>query len=126
MVKDSKIKLMICGSRSITDSEWVKDKIEEYWYNNLAWVDHLILIEGEAKGVDSIAKEYAQENDWEIESYPADWENLGKSAGFIRNIEMVKECDQCLIFWDGVSKGTKHDIDLCKKYNKPFKVIYKE
>ena len=36
---------------------------------------------------------------------------------------MVKAADEVLILWDGESKGTKHDIDLCEKYNKPYVVL---
>lgn len=81
------------------------------------------MIEGAAKGIDTIAKEYAQENDWKIEEYPAEWDKYGKSAGYIRNELMVKSADEVLILWDGESKGTKYDIDLCEKYNKPYKVL---
>lgn len=127
MALDEKRKLLVCGSRSISDKEWVKENIETYWYWNLACYNFPVMIEGEARGVDTFAKEYAQENEWEIESYPADWEKYGKSAGYIRNEIMVKAADEVLIFWDGKSKGTKNDIDLCEKYNKPYKLlIYKE
>lgn len=119
----AKRKLLVCGSRGITDKDWIKSNIETYWYWNLACYKFPVMIEGEAKGVDSIAKEYAQENEWEIESYPADWEKYGKSAGYIRNEIMVKAADEVLILWDGSSKGTKNDIDLCERYNKPYKVL---
>lgn len=123
MALDEKRKLLVCGSRTITDKEWVFSQIEQYWYWNLACYKYPVMIEGEAKGVDSIAKEYAIVSEWEIESYAADWKKYGKSAGFIRNEIMVKACDECLILWDGTSKGTANDIDLCKKYNKPYKVL---
>lgn len=123
-------KLLVCGSRTIRDTtyikgptQWAKNQIDAYWYYNLACYDELIMIEGAAKGIDTIAKEYAQENDWKIEEYPAEWDKYGKSAGYIRNELMVKAADEVLILWDGESKGTKHDIDLCEKYNKPYKVL---
>lgn len=123
-------KLLVCGSRTIRDTtyikgptQWAKNQIDAYWYYNLACYDELIMIEGAAKGIDTIAKEYAQENDWKVEEYPAEWDKYGKSAGYIRNELMVKAADEVLILWDGESKGTKHDIDLCEKYNKPYKVL---
>lgn len=122
-------KLLVCGSRTIRDTtyikgptQWAKDQIEAYWYWNLAGYEDLTMIEGAAKGIDTIAKEYAQENDWKIEEYPADW-SIGKQAGILRNELMVKAADEVLILWDGESKGTKHDIDLCEKYNKPYVVL---
>lgn len=55
------------------------------------------MIEGAAKGIDTIAKEYAQENDWKIEEYPAEW-SIGKQAGILRNIKMYENTDEVLKF----------------------------
>lgn len=123
MALDEQRKLLVCGSRSIVDKEWIFAQIESYWYFNMACYKYPVMIEGEARGVDTIAKEYALNNAWEVNAYPANWDKYGRSAGYIRNEVMVKACDECLILWDGVSKGTKHDIDLCAKYNRPFKVL---
>lgn len=115
------MKLMICGSRSIQNSSWVfnhiKDCIKTFNTSTIT------IIEGEARGVDTIAKLFAKRHNIPIESYPADWDKYGKAAGYIRNEIMVKACDFCLILWDGKSHGTKHDIDLCKKYNKPYLLV---
>lgn len=95
----------------------VFEQIEKYVNQND------IIIEGETRGVDQIAKQYAINHDMDYESHPAQWDIYGRSAGYIRNEEMVKLCDKALIIWDGESRGTKHDIDLCKKYEKPYKLI---
>jgi hypothetical protein len=42
--------------------------------------------------------------------FHADWDGLGKRAGFIRNEEVVSYCDVLVAFWDGVSRGTAHAI----------------
>ena len=114
-------KLMVCGSRTITNRALIFDNIEKITYEHLN--KKIIIIEGEARGVDSIAKDYALINHLEVMSFPADWATYGKKAGMLRNEDMVKTCDFCLIFWDGESRGTKNDIDLCEKYNKPNKII---
>jgi hypothetical protein len=46
----------------------------------------------------------------------ADWDTYGKSAGYRRNADMAKYSDAVVCFWDGVSKGTKHMIDLARQY----------
>lgn len=122
-------KLLVCGSRTIRDTtyiqgptQWAKDQIEAYWYWNLAGYEDLTMIEGAAKGIDTIAKEYAQENDWKIEEYPADW-SIGKQAGILRNIKMYENTDEILILWDGSSRGTRFMIELCEKGNKPYTII---
>jgi hypothetical protein len=66
---------------------------------------------------------YANENNIKIIEFPADWEKFGKKAGYIRNEEMAKYSDSCIVFWDGKSKGTKHMIELAKKYNLNLKIV---
>ena len=125
-------KVLVCGSRSITNKSWVHAQIEKYVQelksSSPTNLTNPVLIEGEARGVDSLAKEYAIEHNWSIEACPADWEKFGKSAGYIRNDAMVKKADFVIILWDGESRGTKHDIDLCRRrYYKPYVlVIYKK
>jgi hypothetical protein len=36
---------------------------------------------------------------------------------------MAKVADACVIFWDGKSKGTKHMIDIAKKYKLKLRII---
>lgn len=114
------IKLMVCGSRSIVNSDYVFNIIDNY-VSQLD--DDVIIIEGEANGVDSLAKRWAVNHNKQIMSFPAQWDLYGKSAGYRRNADMVNACDNCLIIWDGKSKGTAHDIELCKKLNKNYTVI---
>ena len=116
---------MICGSRNITDTHWVYNMIDSYIRDLGLNKSDLIIVEGCARGVDTIAQHWAYANKCEVEEHPADWDVYGKAAGFIRNEAMVKCSDYCLILWDGSSKGTKHDIDLCEKYNLPHKVVIK-
>lgn len=111
---------MVCGSRGISDAPWIFYQINICTQENN--LQDLILVEGDAKGVDRISGYWAKRHNVPIELYPADWNKYGKSAGYIRNEIMVKACDFCLILWDGKSKGTKHDIDLCKKLGKPYKL----
>lgn len=116
---------MICGSRTITDRDWIFEKTEEYireLYQKTNDSD-VTIIEGGARGVDQIASSFAVCHNYACKEYPADWNTYGKAAGPIRNEQMVKACDYCLIFWDGSSRGTKNDIDLCKRYNKEHKII---
>ena len=39
-----------------------------------------------------------------------------------RNITIIENADIVLAFWDGVSRGTKHVIDNCKKRNIPVEI----
>lgn len=106
-------KLAIVGSRSIK-------KNIDYIIDNFKYIfgSPKLIISGGANGVDKLAENWAKENNIETNIIKPDWVKYGKSAGFIRNEDIIKNCDVCLAIWDGESKGTKHDIDLCEKYQK--------
>lgn len=62
-------------------------------------------------GADYIADRLAARRGFKIERFPAQWKKYGRSAGPMRNGEMVAtldpETDRAFIFWDGKSRGTK-------------------
>ena len=39
-----------------------------------------------------------------------------------RSKKAIKTAERALFIWDGISKGTKHEIDLAKKYYLPYDV----
>jgi hypothetical protein len=53
-----------------------------------------------------------------------DWDKHGKAAGFIRNQEIVDNCDFVVAFWDGASRGTKDTIDRARKAKISTLIIY--
>lgn len=67
------------------------------------------------KGADQIAEEVAFELGWNVEKRPAQWDALGKSAGFVRNKQMVEAgAHVCLAFIDNESKGATHCASLAR------------
>jgi len=115
--------ILVCGSRSIVDETWIFSQIDN-WVSELGVEkSELCLINGAAKGVDSVAAKWAQANNVKTQVYKPDWAHYGRGAGIRRNEEMVTVSDNVLILWDGASKGTKNDIDLCFKKNKKYKVV---
>lgn len=113
--------LLVSGSRNIIDSGYVFNCLDKIFREH----QFDIILEGGAKGVDTFAKLYGVCNDIKVITKSANWK-LGKSAGILRNIEMVKECDYGIAIWDGKSPGTKHCIEELKKANKLLKVFVKE
>lgn len=96
-------------------------------------LDRIRIISGTARGADKLGEQYAKIAGYELSKFPADWGGLGKRAGYVRNAEMAKfavEDDSygvLIAFWDGQSRGTKHMIDLAKRYGLEVHVVnYKE
>ena len=71
---------------------------------------------GEARGADAMGRKWAENNDVKIASFPADWDQYGKAAGYKRNTEMAEYANACVAFWDGKSTGTKHMIDIALEH----------
>lgn len=114
-------KLLVAGSRGITDDDLVRHSIREALTQ---WgVKPTTLIHGGATGVDTLAGRWATDLELEVLIFPARWEKYGKAAGYRRNLEMVDACDYGLVIWDGQSKGSTHTMNLLERSGKPWKVV---
>lgn len=111
------VKLIVAGSRGFADYRSLCDAIDDLDL----YID--LIISGTAKGADQMGERYAREHGIPVIRMPADWATHGKSAGYKRNEEMAKAATHCIVFWDGKSRGTKHMINLAKKYNLEFTVV---
>jgi len=47
--------------------------------------------------------------------FPAEWHIHGKSAGYKRNEVMAQVATHCIIFWNGLSPGSRHMKDIAVK-----------
>lgn len=112
------MKVCIAGSREFTDYWALQCRMAEL-YLCQGWPEGLVIISGGARGADALGERFAKELGCPIEVYPADWAGKGKAAGYIRNIQMAKEADEVVLFWDGVSKGTAHMLQICIENHVP-------
>ena len=103
-------RVIIAGGRDFDNYVLLKEKCDSI-LSEKAKQCRIIIVSGAAKGADSLGEQYARENGYAIDSRPADWNAHGKSAGFIRNVQMANSADALIAFWDGKSHGTKHMID---------------
>lgn len=116
------MKLIIAGSRGITDYNIIRDAV----VSSGLWKEYGKQIEvvcGMARGVDLLGKEFADRNKLTVHKFPADWDKYGKAAGYIRNKQMGDFADILLAIWDGKSRGTKQMIDYMKSLGKPVHVV---
>ena len=102
------MKLLIAGSRSIIDldiSPYIPEGVN-------------LIISGGAKGIDTLAKTYADAHGIETLILLPQYDKFGRAAPIKRNEEMVNLCDALLAIWDGESKGTKYTLNYARKKGK--------
>jgi hypothetical protein len=109
----------IVGSRSINDYNLFQESLSEI-LGELMCDGTIIdcIVSGGASGVDTMAERYAKAHKIPTKICKPDWNTFGKRAGFLRNKQIVEYSDVVIVYWDGVSKGSKHDIDLAEKLKK--------
>jgi YspA, cpYpsA-related SLOG family len=117
------VRLLICGDRRWTNRSAIEREIRRF----LNAAGGLVIIEGEAKGADSIAREVADELELTVIPFPADWERYGRAAGPVRNTQMLKEGkpDRVLAFHSNISgsKGTINMVAQARDAGIPVEVI---
>lgn len=116
------MKVLVCGSRHFHDYYKLCNTMDDL---NLDEKQPITIISGEARGADTLAKQYAEECGWDYVGYPADWNTYGKRAGPIRNSQMLVEGkpDLVVAFLAPNSRGTKHMIEIAQKAGVETKVI---
>lgn len=102
------MKLLIVGSRSISNFD----------LTGYIPADTDYIISGGAKGIDTIAEQYADLHGIKKTVIRPQYEKFGKVAPLKRNEQMVELCDTVLAIWDGKSKGTKYTVSYAKKKDK--------
>ena len=82
-----------------------------------------LIISGGALCADTFAENWAKENSIPTLIFKPDWKTYGRSAGVVRNKQIIESCDYCYAFWDCKSKGTEFSINYCSKISKEINVI---
>ena len=121
------LRLIVAGSRNFEDYQLLESSLDEFIeLHSLGDPDPgVIIISGLAKGADLLGVQYAKKRGYQVEEFPANWK-LGRSAGPKRNLEMAKSANACIVFWDGVSKGTANMIELAKRHQLKLLVVFYE
>lgn len=113
------MKIAVIGSRDFTDYNIVHDGIIESISEPITEI-----VSGGARGVDTLAKQFAEEYGIEIDEILPDYARYGRyRAPNLRNITIVDKCDFVLAFWNGISPGTRNAINYAKSIKKEYKII---
>ena len=120
--KKEAFKLVVAGSRNFTDYQLLSETLDEY-LKDIKDKYNVVIVSGTANGADKLGERYAHSKGYEIEKHPALWHIYGKGAGPIRNKEMVSVSNAAVVFWDGISDGTKNMIKNAEEANIPVKTV---
>lgn len=113
------MKVLVCGSRYWGDYDMIKTRLSTLPKGT-------IIIQGDARGADYLARQAALELGFVYWDFPADWDQYGKSAGHIRNQEMLEQKpDLVLAFHEDFakSKGTNDMLERTMKAGIPWELI---
>ena len=108
-IKDFTNKVIVAGTRDYDDyaffSKVMLKRIKLF-------EGSIIFISGKAKtGADALIIQFCEEHKYPWTEFPANWD-IGKQAGYIRNVEMANVASDLILFFDGKSRGSKHMSDI--------------
>ena len=105
------MKVLVCGSRTYKNALQLGSVLEGL--NSIVEIE--VIVEGEAKGADKMARWWAEGADVPVDPHPADWETFGKSAGYLRNVEMLNtDPDLVIAFFDKPEEESRGTAMMCK------------
>lgn len=121
-------KVGVIGSRTITDKSIVWPPLTKFLETTSLQKDKFVILSGGAKGVDTLAKEWAEAMGIPFILFkpyflvdaraPYDPRHY-----FTRNKQIVDNSDVIIAFWDGVTKGSSWGINYARKQCKTLIVI---
>lgn len=87
------IKAIVCGGRDFNNYEAVADAL-----SMVAKVYNITtIVQGGARGADLLARKWAVDKGIPFEQYDAEWDKYGKTAGLIRNQQMLDESGATIV-----------------------------
>ena len=107
------MKVLVVGSRSIESADLTPYLPPET----------KMIISGGAKGIDTVAEQYADRHGLSKLILRPEYQRFGKAAPLKRNETMVEMADFVLVIWDGVSRGAKYTAEYAKKKGKEVLLI---
>lgn len=111
------MRVLVCGDRNFCDRTLMRIILDEHTITEL--------IEGEARGADTLARVYAEERGIPVRKFPAEWDRYGRGAGPIRNAQMLEEGKPELViaFLAQHSRGTRNMVMQAQKLGVPVRIV---
>lgn len=101
------MRVLVCGGRDYNDQLKVTSILNTLGVTSL--------IHGNAAGADELVDRWAKANHIKVTPFPADWGTFGKSAGPIRNQQMLEEGKPDIVVAFPGGKGTADMVRRAKR-----------
>lgn len=116
------MRVLVCGGRDYgKNPDGSINEIEmDFLFNFLTELllkhPDMVVIQGEARGADKLAKNWAEFMNVPVVSFPADWDRYGRNAGPVRNLQMIQEGRPDLVVAFKGGAGTRNMIKQATLY----------
>ncbi len=104
------MRILITGGRNFSDRILMWTALDRLHAKHC----FMLLIHGNAKGADRLASMWAQERGVGTLAYSANWARYGRSAGPIRNRQMLGEKPDLVVAFPG-GRGTADMVQVAKE-----------
>lgn len=108
------MRLLVCGGRDFTDRALLHQVLDTLPSDFIDCIIH-----GAARGADTLAGEYAGIIYAKELRFPAEWDKYGRSAGAVRNQQMLTEGKPTLVIAFPGGAGTRNMITLARRAGVP-------
>jgi hypothetical protein len=111
-------RVVVCGSRTITDRGAIASKIR-------ALPRGAVVLTSRTYGASAAARDAALARGLHLEVWTALTERFrtNEAAYFARDEEMIRSADRVIAFWDGSSSGTAHELEYARRIGKPVELF---
>lgn len=113
------VKVCVCGGRDYMDRDFANHLLDEI--NNELGIT--LLMHGAATGADSLADDWAFNNEIPVLLFRPMWAKYGKSAGPIRNGQMIEIGKPDLVIAFPGGRGTEQMIKTAEQYCIPVRKV---
>ena len=116
------MKIAISGSRTITDKDWVYAQLN-YILSEVPNAKHITILSGGAKGVETLAKDWAKDKKLDFVEFKPYHLLDGKAKFepkyfFVRNRQLVDNADIVVTLYSGASSDTNAYMDYAARKGK--------
>lgn len=108
-------RVLVCGGRDYVDQVRAFAVLNHYHTTN----PFSVVIHGAARGADALAGQWAITRGVAQQAFPADWNTHGRSAGHIRNAQMLREGKPDVVIAFPGGRGTANMIDQSTRAGVP-------